>query len=77
MAFYDLEHVVPRAQIISVRRSQAFLKSSVIVTFQDMNGAEHTLSLYPRRQAEFLRSLGGEISTTEAEPGAAPDTGRM
>jgi hypothetical protein len=76
MGFYDLEHVVPRGQVISIRRSQGFLKSSVILTFQDADGAEHTLSLYPRRQAEFLRSLGGETSTTEAERGTAPDRPR-
>ena len=76
-AFYDLEHVVPRDQILSVRRSRAFLMSSILLIFRDAYGAQHTLSLYPWRQAEFLRSLGGETPATAAEPGAAADVGGM
>lgn len=58
--FYDLEHVVKRDQILSIRRSGTFLLSSIIVTFRGVDATEHTLCLYPWRQAEFLRSLGGE-----------------
>jgi hypothetical protein len=68
-AFYDLEHIIPKAQIVSVHRSRAFLFPSVLLTFRDARGAEHTLNLSPWRQAEFLRSLGGEILATAAEQG--------
>jgi hypothetical protein len=75
-ALYDLEHVVPRAQILSVRRSRTFLMPSVLLSFRDVEGAEHTLRLYPCRRNKFLRSLGGETQATTAEPGAAADGGR-
>ncbi len=56
-AFYDLEHVVRRDQILSVSRSRGFLMSSVVLIFRDSFGSQHSLRLYPWRQAEFLRSL--------------------
>lgn len=71
--FYDLEHVVPRGRILSIRRSRAFLMPSVLVTFRDAGETEHTLSLYPRRQDEFLRSLGAEVA--DAGAGTAADGG--
>jgi hypothetical protein len=66
--FYDLEHVIPRDRITAVRRSWAFLLPSVLVTFRDAAGEEHTLWLFSWRPAEFLGSLGGEKPPTTAEP---------
>ena len=57
-ALYDLEHVVPRNQILSVNPSRWFLIPSVLLVFRDAHGSQHTLSLYPWGQAKFLRSLG-------------------
>lgn len=68
-AFYDLEHVVRRDQILSIRRSSAFLRSSIRVTFLDADRVEHQLNLCPWRQAEFLQSLGGETPATAESAG--------
>jgi hypothetical protein len=53
---YDLEHVIHRDQIISVRRCGLLLRS-VLITFRDDRGSERTLRLWPWRPAEFLGSL--------------------
>jgi hypothetical protein len=71
--FYDLEHIIPRDRITAVCRSPGFILFSVLVTFRNAAGGERTLSLYPWRPAEFLRSLGGETPASTAEPVATPD----
>lgn len=71
--FYDLEHVVPRDRIRSVRRS-GVLGMSVIVTFQGADGAEHTLRLWPWRQSDFLHSLGGETASADPGPSTMSDS---
>lgn len=73
---YDLEHVILRERITAVRRSPGSILSSVLVTFRTAAGGEGSLSLYPRRPAEFLRSLGGEMPASTAEPVASADRAR-
>jgi hypothetical protein len=69
--FYDLEHIIPRERITAVRRSWVSLLPAVLVTFRDAAVGERTLSLYPWRPAELVRSLGGETPARPAEPAAA------
>lgn len=62
-SFYDLEHVIPRTQIVSVRCSRALLLPSVLVTFRDVNGDEKILSLWPWKRTAFLNSLSTDLTT--------------
>lgn len=69
-AFYDLEHVIPRDRILSIRRTGVFLFPAIEVTFITSDGEKRGLKLWPWRRNAFLRSLGGE--TPSVEPSPAP-----
>ena len=65
--FYDLEHVIPRTQIVSVRQSWGLFGRSFLVTFRDDCGAEHALRLWPWKPAAFRRSLEAHMPTAESD----------
>lgn len=65
--FYDLEHVIPRTQIVSVRQSWGLFGRLFLVTFRDACGAEHALRLWPWKPAAFRRSLAAHMTVAFSE----------
>ena len=61
LPFYDLEHVIPLDAILSVRRSDDFGMSGILITYRDATGDEHTLKLRPKQPDGFIRSLRVKI----------------
>jgi hypothetical protein len=55
--FYDLEHVIPRDQILSVRQSWGLFGRSFLVSLRDDRGNEQSLKLWPWRPTAFRESL--------------------
>jgi hypothetical protein len=56
--FYDMEHVIPLDAIVSVRHSRFVGRSTLLLTYRDSSGESHTLRLLPRKQNDFIMSLG-------------------
>jgi hypothetical protein len=55
---YDLEHVIPLQSITGVKHSRIWWMSSLLLSYADEEGSEHTLRLFPRHPREFLQALG-------------------
>lgn len=58
--YYDLEHVIELDSLLSVRRSNTSLFPRVLLTYRDVLGKEHSLSLMSWKPGALLNSLGGE-----------------
>lgn len=55
--FNDLEHYVPRTNILSVQPVSAFGRSAVRIKVRGRDGITRTLQLMLRKHAEFLSAL--------------------
>ncbi|MGB8354711.1 MAG: hypothetical protein WCD79_12530 [Chthoniobacteraceae bacterium] len=65
--FYDMEHVIPLSSITSICRSTRFWCNSLLLSYKDVNGCDHTLRLIPKRPDDFLKSLGQIASSMTEE----------
>ena len=59
--FYDMEHVIPLRAITVVERKKSFLMKSLLLTYRDAQGIDHTLRLMPKREPEFLAAIGKAV----------------
>jgi len=56
-ALYDLEHVIPIRNILSVQRLSSSSRDGLLLTYAEEPGSNHSLKLYPKDRDAFLRAL--------------------
>jgi hypothetical protein len=59
--FYDMEHVIPLENIISIRPTKFLGRKTYLLSYRDANGAEHQLRLLPKQPDVFIQSLGVKL----------------
>jgi hypothetical protein len=60
--WYDLEHLIPLESILSISYSSFWGRRTILLTYQDALGDQHTLRLLPKKTEEFIRSLGVDVA---------------
>lgn len=66
VSFYDMEHVIPLEAVVSVRPAKLLWSETLLLTYREANGDEHTLRLIPKRPDEFMRSLGRKLEDADS-----------
>lgn len=57
MGFNDLEHYIPKANIVNVRTASSFGRGSIQIEFRSNDGTKKTVELILRKPQEFLAAL--------------------
>ena len=65
-SIYDLEHQIPLDSKLTIRESWWFVTSSYVVSYQDSQGKDHKLTLFPWKAKAFAKSLAAHIETASA-----------
>jgi hypothetical protein len=55
---YDLEHRIPRANILRIKKGSILFWKNITIELQDADGATHSITLMLRGQDDFLKALG-------------------
>ena len=64
---YDLEHRIPRAYILSIKKGGILFWKNITIEFQDTDGATHSISLVLRGLDDFLKALGKTAEGSSGE----------